>query len=460
MHSLGTNGRTKRRLNTSDPCPRFGATRVAAVIARGALMLAVICVLVMIAALPARAQTETVLYNFCSQPNCTDGLQPSGNLIFDAAGNLYGTTVLGGPGCPGNGSGCGVVFELSPNGGGGLWTETVLKGFPGPRDGANPILAPLIFDSAGNLYGTTDYGGFRNAGMVFELSPAGGSWTETMLKTFVRGGDGDQPQAGLVLDAHGNLFGTTTSGGFKNPSYCHTYFGGCGVVFELTRTKRGWWRYSLLHTFLGGNNYDGAVPQGGLVMDARGNLYGSTQQGGAPGYGTVFEMTPAKKGKWNETVLYAFTGGADGAVPYGPLILDSKGNLYGTTQQGGAYGNGTVFELTPKNGAWTETILYTFTGGADGGLSISPLVFDNAGNLYGTTVAGGSGSCTGGCGVVFELTPSQGGAWTETVLHSFAGPPDGAVSWSGLIFDTQGNLYGMTLVGGLSNQGVVFEVTP
>jgi len=463
MHSSGTNGRSKSCLNISEVEPRFSSTKLAAAIIRGVLMLAVIFALVMIAAQPAQAQTETVIYNFCSQPGCTDGLDPTGNLILDSAGNLYGTSVLGGNGCPTNPSGCGVVFELSPEGGGG-WTQTVLYSFSSVVTGANPILAPLVFDSAGNLYGTTDYGGSDNVGVVFELSPSGSSWTQAVLNSMVYGGaGGKQPEAGLILDAQGNLYGTTTSGGRYNRKRCPTRFGGCGVVFELTPSQGGTWTETVLHTFKG--SLDGGIPQAAPILDAQGNLYGTTAVGGANNSGIVWKLTPItkgkKKGQWKEQILHTFKGGTtDGASPWAGLIADAQGNFYGTTQEGGAYGSGTIFELTPKNGSWTETILYTFTGGWDGGLPTSPLVFDNAGNLYGTTAAGGSGSCSGGCGVVFELTPSQGGAWTETVLHSFAGTPDGAVSWSGLIFDTQGNLYGMTREGGLSNSGVVFEVTP
>jgi len=223
----------------------------------------------------------------------------------------------------------------------------------------------------------------------------------------------------------------------------------------------GAWTETVLHAFTGPP--DGGIPQGAPIMDAQGNLYGTTAAGGsgscAGGCGAVFELTPSQSGSsWTETVLHSFAG-ADGAQPYNGLVADAQGNLYGTTQLGGAYGGGTVFELTPENGVWTEILLYSFTGGADGGHPISQLVFDNAGNLYGTTYAGGSG-LRGGRGVVFELTPSQGGSsWTETVLHRFAGKPDGAHSASGLVFDTEGNLYGTTGEGGLRNRGVVFEVS-
>jgi uncharacterized repeat protein (TIGR03803 family) len=433
-------------------------------IGSGLLLLVAVFGLLITATLPALAQTETVLYNFCSAPNCTDGLDPTGNLIFDGAGNLYGTTVLGGNGCWSNPSGCGVVFEISPNGGRG-WTETVLQSFSGPGDAANPINAPVIFDSVGNLYGTTDYGGSQNGGTVFELSQVGTGWTEAILNNMLyrQAVDGNQPEAGLLMDAHGNLYGTTTSGGIYN---CNTYLGGCGVVFELTPSQGGVWTETVLHRFMG--SPDGGVSQGAVVADAQGNLYGTTVQGGVYGNGTVFvlfkqPLLSKASPPTRYSVLHSFAGGTDGVAPDAGLAFDTHGNLYGTTQYGGVYGNGTVFEMTPgKNGKWNEMLLYSFTGGPDGAGPTAPLVFDAQGNLYGTTAAGGSGSCTGGCGVVFELTPSQDGEWTETVLHSFAGPPsDGAGPFvSGLIFDTQGNLYGTTNSGGLNNSGTVFEVTP
>ncbi|MFZ0312326.1 MAG: choice-of-anchor tandem repeat GloVer-containing protein, partial [Candidatus Korobacteraceae bacterium] len=271
--------------------------------------------------------TETVLYSFCPQGGfCSDGEEPVGSLIFDAAGNLYGTTQFSGG-----------VFELTPDGNGG-WTETVLHVFGGDGDGYYPE-AGVVFDAAGNLYGTTSYGGYYDYGTAFEVMPqAGGGWTETVVWSFGDGTDGAYPEAGLILDAAGNLYGTNL-----------------GTAFELIKPHSGGnWTEQVLHDF-GGNN-DGFAPYAGLVFDAAGNLYGTTYYGGTSGQhcnggsercGIAFELTPEAGGRWTETVLHDFGNGSDGADPYASLILDSAGNLYGTTQKGGAYGYGTVFELTP-----------------------------------------------------------------------------------------------------------------
>ena len=281
--------------------------------------------------------TETVLHSFADYPGSkkrpADGYGPYGGVIFDAQGNLYGTTFAGGNyNCQGRSS-CGAVFELTPSG-----TETLLYKFNGGSDGAGPY-APVIFDQNGNLYGTTEFGGAFDCGTVFQLTPSG---IETVLYTFTCGSDGAYPYlAGLILDAEGNLYGATFNGGITN---CQL---GCGVVFKLTPSGAE----TVLYSFAGGA--DGANPLGGLVMDAQGNLYGAAAAQGANsscwnGCGVVFELTPSGA----ETVLYSFTGGADGAYPNGPLVFDSQGNLYGTTVAGGIegcniVGCGTVFKLTP-----------------------------------------------------------------------------------------------------------------
>jgi uncharacterized repeat protein (TIGR03803 family) len=393
---------------------------------------------------------EKVLLNF----NGTDGDKPIASLIFDAAGNLYGTTNEGGT------HGYGTVFELTPIVGGG-WTETVLYNFCSQTnctDGEFPP-ASLIFDAAGNLYGTTNEGGTHGGGTVFELTPiVGGGWTETVLYNFcsqTNCTDGEFPLAGLIFDAAGDLYGTTWEGG----AY------GVGTVFELTPTAGGGWTEQVLHSFNGG---DGSYPYlGGLIFDAAGNLYGTTLWGGAyPSVGTVFELTPTAGGGWTEQVLHSFNG-ADGFNPEDSLVFDAAGNLYGTTYEGGGYGYGTVFELTPTaGGGWTEQVLHSFdNNGTDGFYPEASLIFDAAGNLYGTTQAGGTSTCDGGCGTVFELRPTVGGGWTEQVLHSFGSGGDGAFPLAGLIFDRVGNLYGTTGGGGAnqcagSSCGTVFELTP
>ena len=269
------------------------------------------------------------------------GFAPAGALILDAAGNLYGTTYSGGA------SGVGTVFELTPNLD-GSWTESVLHSFNG-ADGADPY-SGLIFDAAGNLYGTTVGGGGYNAGTVFKLAPnLDGSWTESVLHS-LNGTDGAHPYSGLIFDAAGNLYGTTWVGG----AFGH------GTVFELTANGDGSWTESVLHAF---NGTDGAHPYSGLIFDAAGNLYGTTYYGGGVcGCGTVFKLTPNGDGSWTESVLHAFTiGSGDGNRPRAGLIFDAAGNLYGTTENGGGTLRGTVFKLTPNgDGSWTESVLHLF----------------------------------------------------------------------------------------------------
>jgi len=395
-----------------------------------------------------------VLHNF----NGSDGSASQAGLIFDAAGNLYGTTYTGGT------YNDGTVFELSPSAGGG-WSETVLHSFdPDGSDGLFPQ-SGLIFDAAGNLYGTTIGGGTYDYGTVFELSPTpGGGWTERVLYSFGNGTDGAYPfYAGVIFDAGGNLYGTTSSGGTYN---CQGN-GGCGTVFKLSPTVGGAWTETVLYNF--GNGTDGYSPWAGLILDAAGNLYGTTAFGGTNndcinfqyhGCGTVFELSPTAGGGWTETVLHNF-GYTDGAIPIAALIFDAAGNLYGTTEGGGSYTNdGTVFELSPVvGGGWTETVLYSFNERDSGGYgpAAGTLVFDATGSLYGTVYNGGVYFG----GTAFELTPT-GGVWTETVLYSFGYE---AGSWAGLIFDGAGNLYGTTWYGGTnqcgqSTCGTVFELTP
>ena len=330
--------------------------------------------------------------------------------------------------------------------------ETVLYSFPGGGGGANPYGA-LIADSTGTLYGTTGGGGSSTncnlgsgCGTVFVLSPP--SWTETVLYSF-RGtsvGDGSGPQGALLLDKKGNLYGTTASGG----AY------GYGTVFELTppATQGGAWTEAVLYSFKGGT--DGANPASELIFNST-KLVGTTPLGGSSNFGTVFQLTPpTKKGKpWTEVILYNFTGRADGGKPYGGVVLKTK-VLYGTTLDGGSGSQGTVFELTPPavvGGAWTESVLYSFTGGTDGGKPYARAIFGKAGALFGTTGLGGAGY-----GTVFELKPGTNGAqWTESVLFTFGGGPDGAYPRYGVVTDAKWNLYGTTGVGP-TNAGVVFEL--
>ena len=318
--------------------------------------------------------TQTVLYNF----NVTNGYGPKG-LAMDAAGNLYGVTVSGGL------YGGGTAYELSRSEGGG-WTETVLYNFS-RGGGFGGVNFSLWRDAAGNLYGTMTEGGAYGAGMVFELSPgAGGAWTETVLWSFGNGSDGEFPESGVIMDAAGNLYGTTLQGG--------TYCQGCGTVYELSPSKGGNWSETVLHNF---NGDDGSESWASLILDAAGNLFGTTSQGGTYSEGTVFEVSP-NDGGWTETVLHSFpSDGHDGSNPMAPLILDPTGNLFGTTYGGGTNGAGTVFELSARQGGWSEAVLYNFAYGYFSG----GVVMDRAGDLYGTTYTGGFYQY----GIAFELTP-------------------------------------------------------
>ncbi len=425
------------------------------------------------AAAADKGKTLHVLHSFCSGGwPCLDGAIPEANLIFDASGNLYGTTYAGGiysRSCnDGDGDSCGKAFELTP-GANGKWTEKVLHRFrenSASADGTDPA-AGLIFDAAGNLYGTTVYGGlgrcvanyFTGCGTVFELTPrAKGRWAYTVLHNFSpTGGDGYYSWASLVLDKAGNLYGTTSRGG----SGCN---GSCGTVFELSRSANGQWTEKVLYSF-GSTDSDAAVPYRALIFDAAGNLYGTTYFGGQYGYGTVFQLAPSAKGQWTEKVLHSFDLN-DGGYPESTLVFDAAGNLYGTTSSflGRA---GAVFKLARgAHGEWKETVLHEFAklfGTNDGNTPIAGLIFDAAGNLYGTTLQGGDY----GSGTVFKLTRGKKGKWTEKVVYSFNHDDDwGGGPWASVILDNAGNLYGTTVLGGdrnnycLTGCGTVFEITP
>jgi uncharacterized repeat protein (TIGR03803 family) len=387
---------------------------------------------------PAAAQTETLLHSFSFSENGKDGSSPYSTLAIDASGNLYGTTAGGGT------YNDGTVFEMSPKAGGG-WTEKILRSFisNGTRDGLEPY-AGVVLDPFGNLYGTTVLGGAHGSGTVFELSPKeGGGWTEKILHSFhPNGGDGSMPFGRLILDAAGNLYGTTAGGSDG------------GTVFEVLPKEGGGWTEKILCSNLAG-------PNAGVVLDGAGNLYGTTTFGGMTGLGAVFECSPAEGGEWTATVLHSFNDiGKDGLEPYACLILDGSGNLYGTTLVGGAHGRGVVFELARAgDGTWTEAVLHSFDKeGPDGHDPYGGLIFDAAGNLYGTTEGGGPSDA----GTVFELTPTGDGGWTETSLYAFQhkGGKDGHFPYGGLVFDSAGNLYGTTSEGGDDDLGTVFEITP
>jgi uncharacterized repeat protein (TIGR03803 family) len=398
-----------------------------------ALLFVIFSALVFFAGRPAYAQTGTVLYGF-SGP---DGALPNAGLTADGKGNFFGTTYSGGT------SVYGTVFELSPNGKGG-WTETVLYKFTGGVDGGRPNASYLVLDKDGNLYGTASQGGQgcspTGCGVVFELSPSGSNWTEKVLHSFSGGSDGAFPENGLIMDSAGNLFGVT-----QNP----------GTVFELSPSHGDWTERVI---------YTGGGTMAGLTMDTAGNIYGTAglPYGNSPS--TVFELSPDGQGGWTPTVIHTFAGYPnDGDFPIGTLVFDSAGNLYGTTEFGGAYckrnvgpsGCGTVYKLSPgKNGQWTAAILESFFGGR-GIQPTSGVTLDAAGNIYGTTTLGGKGLG----GTVYKLVAGKHGKYKEKVLWTFDGT-NGSVPYAGVILDREGNLYGTATSAGPGGAGVVFEVTP
>lgn len=410
----------------------------------------VILALALVATIAEAAAPEQVLYNFKYQS--TKGANPNAGLIRDAAGNLYGTTMLGGA------FNRGTVFELSPKAGGG-WTDKVLHSFKGQQkgDGTDPWGA-LIFDRAGNLYGTASGGGTCGWGIAFELvAQTNGSWKEEVLHSFGCGSDGAEPLTGLTLDAAGNLYGTTYYGG---SSSCNDGYGtGCGVVFELTPQAGGGWSETVLYNFSASGG-DGNYPEGNVIVDSAGHLYGSTSAGGTYTFGTAFELLPGSGGIWTEQIIHSFNGN-DGSYPVGNLIFDGAGNLYGTTT-GNIPNGSTVFELVlNQRGGWTTKVLHYFNISGDGVYPQAGVIFDKAGNLYGTTLGGGSDTCYVGCGVVFELEPKDGGSWREKVLHRFTkNGKDGDFPTCNLVFDNAGNLYGTTQNGGAYVEGTVFELRP
>src|ERR1700690_1262413 len=471
---------------------------------RGVLTLAVLSTLLLAAFPRAHAQAETVLYNFCSQPNCVDGANPASSLLAGGAGNFYGTTQLGGANL------YGTVYELSPNGDGG-YNESVLYSFcslENCADGSSPY-SYVTFDGHGNLYGTTYYGGllasgpYSGYGLVFELSPephggcpsgsnSGNAWCETVLYSFISNPDGAFPFSGLTFDPSGNLYGTTYGGG-----------SGTGTVYELSPNGKGGWSEFVLYTFCAqAKGVDGPPPDG-QVQAANGNLYGTTESGGTSEAGTVFGLSPEPHGGcpsgsytgngWGGAILHNFAGHPTaGNYPSGTPTLDSAGNLYGTTVYGGngrcndvIQGCGTVWKMTPSGGAYTEKVLHSFQSGPGlfgccfaiqaPDLPLPGVVLDSSGNLYGMTTYGGTPSyCqekgkradVQGCGALFEFVKRPKGTKYTTELLWIFTLGDGANPLSSLI-SVGGNLYGTTYNGGLGDFcpyldgcGVAFEFTP
>ena len=420
--------------------------------------LTVFCVLLVLAVRPAQTQTFSVIHAFTGGG---DGRYPYAGLTIDG-GILYGTAAYGGGVigrlCDPQTLGCGVVFQMKHHSGG--WILTPLYPFTGFNDGNSPR-APVVFGPDGLLYGSTINGGnvgvedclYGGCGVVFTLHPRAATchsalcdWVENPIYQFASLTDGFEPMGNLAFDSVGNIYGTTPYGGTFT---CNFGEPGCGTVFQLTSSGSGWTK-TTLHNFAAGS--DGAAPMEGVIVDRFGNLYGTAEAYGPDGHGIVFQLTPSGSG-WTETVIYSFQDTSDGGGPIGGLVMDAAGNLYGTTADGGAGGGGTVFELSPSGGGWTFSVLASLSGVGFGG-SHGSLAFDSAGNLYGTTWSDGAYAW----GNVFKLTHSSG-QWTYTDLYDFTNGNDGAAPRAGVTLDSSGNIYG-TAWGGAFNSGVVWEITP
>jgi uncharacterized repeat protein (TIGR03803 family) len=403
------------------------------------MAIAITCALTTMA---AQAQTFSVIHNFSGGQ---DGATPMAGLTMDRAGNLYGTANYGGNAGGNCGlDGCGAVFRLSNRN--SSWLLTPLYDFAGGNDGANPQAASVVVGSDGSIFSTTFLGGTgcngSGCGTVFNLQPPASAcktalcpWTETVLHRFT-GPDGSGPVGTMVFDPSGNLYGVTLLGGLD----------GGGTVYQLTANN--WTENILFHPY--------GYPGSGITPDHAGNFYGSTFAGGN-NFGSIYELTPNGSG-WTGNNIYVFADGSDGAYPKAGVIFDPAGNLYGATSNGGSGKGGTVFQLTPSNGSWIYSTLYSFSGPNNGHAVVGPagnLVMDAASNLYGTTVVDG----VNGYGAVFKLTPANGG-WTYTSLHDFTNGSDGSYPYSNLVFDTAGNLYGTASAGGANGLGVVFKIAP
>jgi uncharacterized repeat protein (TIGR03803 family) len=390
------------------------------------------------------AATEKVLYAFTGG---SDGGGPSGALAFDASGNIFGTTHFGGIVTCGGfvGGGCGVVFELSPNGN-GTWTETPIYAFADGADGGFPNSGVLL-DGAGNVYGTASTGGSAacsiGCGVVYQLLKSS-TFTEYVLHTF-SGPDGQFPNASLFPSPPITQYSTTVYGG----KY------GNGTVFSMQSTPDDGWSENVVYSFTGKD--DGSKPYAGVVQDKSGNLYGTTYPSDSYNNGVVYELRPRPNGTWKERILHAFGSSPDGSNPYAGVIIGSRGTLFGTTINGGKNGGGTVYELSRTAPAtWQETILHSFGSGNDGRQPYNGVIEDRAENLYGTTLFGGKHNY----GTVYVLTPQPSGMWKERILYNFTGKADGGYPSPGLLRDPAGNLYGATSNGGVHGAGVIFEITP
>lgn len=414
---------------------------ISVVVNAGAVLLAAVLLAV---GQTAEAQTYTVIHSFTGG---SDGGVPMAGVTLDHSGNLYGTANLGGNFGGNCGSaGCGLVYRLSNHS--SSWVLTPLHSFTGGNDGSNPQIASVVFGPDGSIYSTTARGGGmcsnnpQGCGTIFKLQPAPNacrnvlcSWDETILYSF-DGTDGANPIGALVFDAQGNVDGVTNAGSFRNG----------GIAFQLQSS--GLMVMTLAHLY--------GYPGSGITIGPNSNLYGSTFIGmSSPG--TIYQLMQSGS-DWISTNIYEFTGGNDGGYPKAGVTFDPAGNLYGATSSGGSGQGGTVFQLTPSSNGWDFNLLYSFVGPGNGLLVVGPignLVLDAAGNLYGTTYSDGAF----GCGAVFKLN-HNGDGWSYTSLHDFTCGTDGAFPYSNLVFDTAGNIYGTASGGGAFGAGVVFEITP
>jgi uncharacterized repeat protein (TIGR03803 family) len=391
-------------------------------------VLAIVFALTLFASSAAHAQTFGVIYNFAGR----DGGDPNAGVTI-RAGNLYGTSYSGGAN--------GVVYELTRFGSNWVYTPlSFLSAGFGPK-------ARAVFGPNGNLYSTA--GDLPpNHGVLFDVIPplsicktADCHWTEEVIYRFQGAGDGSMPGSGdLIWDQQGNIYGTTINGGQAD----------FGTVYEVMHSGNQYTE-SVIHSFSGP---DGAYPQGGIISDGKGNFFGTTVQGGLYNFGSIFELTYNPGVGWVETVIYSFQNLSDGRQPVGGLVMDASGNLYGTTQTNGSQGAGTAFELSPSGNGRTFNLLYSFAGNSNDLCGPqAPLTLDTTGNLYGTTQCSGAH----GLGSIFELT-NTGNGWTYTALHDFAGGTDGDYPLSNVTIDTDGSLYGTASRGG--GDGVVWMIKP
>jgi len=407
-----------------------------------ALTIALGCLLLVA---PSMAQNYQVLYYFAGGEG---GWHPWGGPTLDRAGNIYGTTAIGG-------AGYGDVYKLSKVG--SNWVLSILHDFVGDDDGPGPY-SSLVIGPDGALYGSTQAGGITDecCGTVFKLTPPATAcksvscpWNETILYRFQGGSDGSGAYGGIAFDQAGNIYGTTERGGGNGCTGV-----GCGIVFKLTNSH-GQWTESIVYSFNG--NSDGAGPTSTVILDQAGNIYGTTSSGGSAGFGAVYQLTPSGSG-WSEHILYNFQNGADGRKPTGGLVMDTAGHLYGNSYYGGSGGRGVVYQLSPAGGGtWSFNLLYSFTTAGENGGPYATLVIDSAGSLYGTTYAAGNGA-----GSVYKLSQSNG-VWTETDLRDFEWST-GALAYGSVALDPNGHVFGVTDEGGNSHNctggcGVAWEIT-